>query len=439
MDDDMNEEREQNELIKKTVDCYFGEIADSRRVTSCAYKLVDIIFITICAVLSGANDIKSISQFAKAKSDWLTSFLGLSGIPCYNTFWMVFAFLKPESFQSCFIKWAQAAAGVAVGENIAIDGKALRATAKAGHPNSFVHIVSAWAANSNLTLGQFKVDGKSNEITAIPELLATLDIKDAVITIDAIGCQTKIVSAIADGGGDYIVAVKKNQQNLFDEIENYFNQVDDNELQEAKCEVFESNNDEEKAKHGRIEKRKVYTTEAIDFLLQKEEWKNFKSITCVVSQRTIKETTAQKIEKVEKEKAASEKMVTKPKDARNYDSKNDPKENDEMFLPPKATEREERRYYISSLPANPKLQGSHIRSHWGIENKVHWMLDVGFNEDRLKAKGGNIAPNLAVIRHMALNCLKQEKTIKAGIANKRLQAAWNPAYLLKVLGNLIVG
>lgn len=386
-------EIEQNAIsIKEGIDHHFGAINDPRRLRSITYTLLDVLFIALCAALSGAETVESIAVYAKEKKDWLKEFLHLHGdVPSYNTFWWVFVLIRPSDLQECFVRWAKTQTPLSKGEGIAIDGKALRGTTDPDHPNSFVHMVSAWASNSNFTLGQLKVEGKSNEITAIPKLLDMIDIKDAVITIDAMGCQTKIAEKIVDGGGDYILAVKKNQPNLYNEIEHYFNNVSDSELELAECQLLESDNTEAKEKHGRIEKRKVYATGAIEELLpQMHEWKGIKSIVCVHSFRTIKEKTT-----------------------------------------------DERRYYIASLSPEPERLGNLIRSHWGIENKVHWILDVGFLEDKLKAKAGFIAENLAVIRHLALNLLKSDKTTKYSVANKRLKAALNPDYLPQLLKGLL--
>jgi predicted transposase YbfD/YdcC len=386
-------EIEENAIaIKEGIDLHFGAITDPRRSGSITYKLLDILFMTLCAVLSGAETVEAIAIYAKEKKDWLKKFLHLAGsVPSYNTFWWVFVLIRPTDLQECFVQWAKTIAPLSKGEGIAIDGKALRGTADPDNPNSFVHMVSAWASNSNFTLGQLKVEGKSNEITAIPKLLDMIDIKGAVVTIDAMGCQTKIAAKIVDGGADYILAVKENQPNLYDEIEHYFNNVNDSELELAECKLFESDTTEEKEKHGRIERRKVYTTGALEELLpQMHEWKGIESIVCVHSFRTIKEKTT-----------------------------------------------DERRYYISSLAPEPERLGNGIRSHWGVENKVHWILDVGFLEDKLKAKTGFIAENLAVVRHLALNLLKSDKTTKYSIANKRLKAALNPDYLPQLLKGLI--
>lgn len=374
-------------LIKDTVNQYFGSLRDPRLANRTIYSLVDILFITICAVLCGAEDLEDVATYAQEKKEWLQSFLNVSDqTPCYSTFWWTFVLLKPEDLERCFVEWVQALITVRTGETIAIDGKALRGTNDAKRPGSFVHMVSAWGANSNFTLAQVKVDTKSNEITAIPKLLDMMSIEGAVVTIDAIGCQTSITEKIVDSGADYILGLKENQPHLYDEVVNYFSQVVDDELEEAECQLFVSENTSEKEKHGRIEVRKIYTTGSIDFLPQKGDFKKLQSIVCVCSQRTVGDKTS-----------------------------------------------EEKRYYISSLPSNPERQGDAIRSHWGIENKVHWVLDVTFNEDKLKAKTGYIAENLAVIRHIVVNLLKNDRKTKGSIAKKRFKAALNEGYFVEVL------
>lgn len=375
------------ELIKDTVNQYFGSLRDPRLTNRTTYSLVDILFVTICAVLCGAEDLEDVATYAQEKREWLQSFLNVSDqTPCYSTFWWTFVLLKPEDLERCFVDWVQALITVQTGETIAIDGKALRGTNDPKRSGSFVHMVSAWGANSNFTLAQVKVDTKSNEITAIPKLLDMMNIEGAVVTIDAMGCQTAITEKIVDSGADYILGLKENQPHLYDEVVNYFSQVVDDELEEAECQLFVSENASEKEKHGRIEVRKIYTTGAIDFLPQKGNFKKLQSIVCVCSKRTVGDKTS-----------------------------------------------EEKRYYISSLPSNPERQGDAIRSHWGIENKVHWVLDVAFNEDKLKAKTGYIAENLAVIRHIVVNLLKNDRKTKGSIAKKRFKAALNEGYFMEVL------
>ncbi|MDF2549024.1 MAG: Transposase [Chlamydiales bacterium] len=267
---------------------------------------------------------------------------------------------------------------------VSIDGKAQRGTAKSGQPYSFVHIVSAWATANHLTLGQLKVDDKSNEITAIPQLLEVLDIEGTIVTIDAIGCQADIAAGIKDKGADYVLSLKGNQESLVDEVENYFTQAEAVNFEGLPCDAIGS----KEIGHGRIEKREIYVTEDVDWLPQKSKWRNLKSIIMIKSERS---------------------------------------------LPGKALSSE-KRYYISSLPACALKIADAIRKHWGIENQAHWILDVAFREDEQDANAGNIAENMSLIRRLALNLLKQEKSAKCGIEVKRQMSGWDNNYLLKVVG-----
>ena len=381
--DNLNEEK--SKALKQSLKENFGELEDYRRQGCIDHLLIDILFITICAVISGANNLKAVSMYAERKETWLTEVLGLvNGIPSYTTFWTVFALLNPVSLENCFVQWVQSKFDFSAGDTVSIDGKAQRGTTKKGLPHSFVHIVSAWATTQNLTLGQLKVEGKSNEITAIPKLLDILDVEGTTVTIDAMGCQTEIASKIIEKKADYVLALKGNQQSLADEVENYFNQAEALNFEGVECDALGS----KEFGHGRIEKREIYVTEDIDWLPQKDKWRNLKSIVMIISER---------------------------------------------LLPGQKTSIE-RRYYISSLPANALRMANAIRKHWSIENQAHWILDVGFREDEQNADAGNIAENLSLIRRIALNLLKQEKSIKVGIEIKRQAAGWDNEYLLKIIG-----
>ena len=382
----------EDELNKQEANCLhasiyekFSQLEDYRRQGSVSHLLVDILFITICAIICGANNLKAVANYAKQKQEWLDKTLNLvNGIPSYTTFWTVFMLLNSAALEKCFINWVQSKLPHLIDENtISIDGKTQRGTAKKGDPNSFVHIVSAWSTATHLTLGQFKVEGKSNEITAIPQLLDVIDVEGTTITIDAIGCQLNIADKIIQKNADYILALKGNQQALADEVENYFTQAEAAQFQGISLDAVGS----KEVGHGRIEKREVYVTEDIEWLPQKGKWPNLKSIILVVSERIL------------------------------------------PGQPPSL----EKRYYISSLPACALKIANAIRKHWGIES-THWILDVAFREDEQNANAGNIAENLSLVRRIALNLLKQEKSAKCGIEIKRLSAGWNNDYLLKVLG-----
>lgn len=373
--------------FRKSLEDSFGDLQDYRRQGSIRYLLLDILFITICAVISGANDLKAVAMYAKRKQRWLTEVLVLkNGVPSYWTFWTVFALLSPIALEQCFVRWVQSRLdrNPTGDRGICIDGKAQRGTARKGEPHSFVHIVSAWATAQHLTLGQLKVDGKSNEITAIPQLLDMIDVEGALVSIDAMGCQTIIAKKIIDKGGDYLLALKGNQGHLSDEVENYFVQAEAVGFEGIVCDAVGSQDHS----RGRIERREVYITDDIDWIPQKEEWEQLRTIIMVKTERSL------------------------------------------SGQPPSI----KRRYYISSILPNAQRSANAIRGHWGIENQVHWILDVAFREDEQNANAGNIAENMSLIRRISLNLLKQEKTAKCGIEIKRQMAGWDDSYLLQVMG-----
>lgn len=376
---------EDNNALKGSLQEHFGDLDDYRRQGSISHRLMDILFITICAVISGANNLKSVALYAIRKREWLIQVLDLpDGIPSYTTFWTVFALLDPSALEKSFVHWVRSRVSLKGGDVISIDGKAQRGTGKRGQPHSFVHIVSAWAVANHLTLGQLKVDGKSNEITAIPQLLEVLEIEGTIVTIDAMGCQTDIAEKIVEKNADYVLALKGNQGAMVDEVENYFAQAEAVNFEGILCDAVGSKD----TGHGRVEKREVYVIEELDWLPQKDDWKKLKSIVMVVSERILPDQ------------------------------------------PPSI----EKRYYLSSLPACALNIARAIRSHWGIENQAHWILDVALREDEQKANAGNIAENMSLMRRMALNLLKQEKSAKCGIELKRQAAGWDNEYLLKVIG-----
>lgn len=372
------------EIFRDSLFDSFAEVEDPRKLgLSVKHRLDHILFITICAILCGADKLKEVAAYAQSRKSWLSTVLDLpNGVPSYTTFWWVFMMLDPKKFHEGFQKWISFLVKKIEGEVFAIDGKALRGTATKGKPHSFVHLVSVWASSQQLTLGQVKVDGKSNEITAIPKLLEIIDISGATITIDAMGAQTKIVEQIVEKGGDYLIALKGNQSEFHDEVINYFEQAEEVNFEGVDHQVYHMF---EKG-HGRTEKRTIYATEDIDWLPQKNRWKALKSIILLVS---------------EQEKDGHISI--------------------------------ERRYYFSSHFANARQIAYDLRSHWGIES-YHWILDVAFKEDSLKAKAGNIAENLSLIRKIGLALLKQDKKTKGGLELKRKKAGWDPEYLLHLLG-----
>lgn len=365
---------------------HFEGLPDPRSGNAKAHIFLEILIIAICAVICGADGWSDIELFGKNKKAWLQTFLALpKGIPSHDTFGRVFAKIKPEEFQKRFIEWVQAIETLTSGQVIAIDGKKLRRSHDQAAGKTAIYMVSAWATQNQLVLGQTKVADKSNEITAIPELLQLLEIAGCIVTVDAIGTQTEIAETIVDGGGDYLLAVKENQGHLFEDVQYLFEVDVAQEFKYAQHSYAKTVN----KGHGRIETRECWATEKEEYLSlvrKRQQWKNLKSLVRIVSQRQIGETI-----------------------------------------------EVQTRYFISSLPADAKTILKTKRSHWKIENQVHWVLDIAFREDESRVRKDHAAENLAVLRHMALNLLKNEKTAKGGMHAKRLQAGWNNDYLLTLL------
>jgi predicted transposase YbfD/YdcC len=311
-----------------------------------------------------------------------------NGSPSADTFERVFAQIDPRQFQAGFISWVKAISQLTDGEVVAIDGKTLCGSHDRSQAQPAIHVVSAWASQNRLVLGQVKVEDKSNEITAIPELLRLLALHGCIVTIDAMGCQTEIATLIIGQNSDYALALKKNQGHLYQEVERLFNDALTDPTRSIPLQTHQTI---EKG-HGRMEKRQCWTMSQPDFihyLDPQKRWPGLQTVVRIASERRIGE------------------LVTR-----------------------------EVRYYISSLVGDPPLLNRVIRTHWEIENQVHWVLDVAFREDDSRVRQGHAAENLAIIRHIALNLLKQEHSLKLGIQNKRLQAGWNNDYLLKVLAQL---
>lgn len=357
-------------------------IPDPRVTGRCDHLLVDIIVIAITAILCGADDWNSIEGFGKAKEQWFRKFLQLpSGIPSHDTFRRVFARISPPAFQECFIDWVRDVAGTIKGV-IAIDGKRLRRSHDRGLGKKAIHMVSAWAAENSLVLGQVKTDEKSNEITAIPELLQLLDIHGCIVTIDAMGCQKAIAKQIIEQDGDYVLALKGNQSGLQEAVESVFEQADSVGYKGYPVDYFETS----ERSRNRVETRRHWTIKCDDLLEHTKLWKGLNIIGMVECERTLNGTTTI-----------------------------------------------EYRYYIGSIENNAQLFGKSVRDHWGIENKLHWRLDMGFREDESRIRKGHSAENFAVMRHFAINLLKQDKLTKLGVKNKRLKAGWDDEYRANLL------
>lgn len=364
---------------------HFQGVDDPRIKRSQRHLLIDIITIAILAVICGANDWVAVAKYGQAKQAWLKTFLDLpNGIPSHDTFGDVFVRLNPEQLQSCFLSWVNSVSRLTGGEVIAIDGKTVRRSYDQGDNKGAIHMVSAWASQNRLVLGQRKVDEKSNEITAIPELLRVLDLYGCIVTIDAMGTQTAIAEQIIAQGGDYILALKGNQGNLFEDVQQLFQYAQSIDFRGTEHDYYECVD----AAHGRIETRRCWSMGCVDGLLNGEKWTGLNSIVMVEAVR---------------------RTATNPNPT------------------------PEKRYYISSLAPKAECLAKAIRTHWSIENSLHWVLDVAFREDECRIRKGHANENFALLRHLALSLLNQEKTSKVGIHNRRLQAGWDNDYLLKVL------
>jgi len=354
-------------------------MTDPRSHVNKIHDLNTVLLIGVVATLCGAETWKQMEEFAIAKQKVLESFMSLpSGLPSDDTINRVFSAIDPKQFEICFVNWAASLSESFQGQVIAIDGKTVRG-AKSGGAKSPVHIVSAWANQSNIVVGQVKVADKSNEITAIPELLDLLYIEGDIITIDAMGTQTAIAEKIIDNGADYILSVKGNQKNLLTEIKDEF-------LFSKNTPIFEHTD----IGHGRIETRTCRAISDFKFVNNQDgKWKNLN-------------------------------QVIEIKNIREFKNSNKSSET--------ATQ-----YYITSLMDSPEKILYCVRSHWCVENKLHWILDVQFNEDQSRKRNENAAQNYSTILKIALNLLKNEKTVKQGIKGKRLKAGWDNEYLLKLL------
>jgi predicted transposase YbfD/YdcC len=368
-----------------SIEEHFTVMEDPRRYNR-RHHLRDILVIAICAVIAGADGWSDVALFGQAKLKWLKEVLGLElphGIPSPDTFRRVFAVLDAEQFQTCFVNWIQAVERVTAGQIVAIDGKTLRRSHDRSLGQEALHMVSAWASGSGLVLGQIRVDDKSNEIPAVPELLEMLKIEGCIVTLDALHCQTQTVEAILEKQADYVLPVKENQPRLLEALQGLFD--DAQEMHWVECNSFRTVS----KGHGRMESRECWTTsdpEYLKYIATLADWQDLQSIAMVEAVRRIGEQTTTT-----------------------------------------------RRYFISSLESDAELMLRSVRSHWGIENEVHWVLDITFREDDCRIRRGNGAENFAVLRHIALNLLKREKSAKRSIKAKRKKAAWDDDYLLMVL------
>lgn len=373
--------------MKKTLIECLKEIKDYRSGNAIDHKLIDILVIAILGVLCGADGWTEIESFGNAKKEWLGKFLELpNGIPSHDTFSRVFAAIDPREFHNAFIEWVKSICEIIKGQVVSVDGKTVRRSKDKSNGKAAIHVVSAWASENRMVLGQVKVDDKTNEITAIPELLKMLDINGCIITIDAMGAQKDIASEIIKGNGDYVLALKGNQETLHDDVELFFKEevlTKDKKELEKENKYFKTLDNS----HGRFEKREYYVHNDIEWLSQKYQWPGLSGIGLCVSERTEGEE--------------------------------------------KTIEYSYAIYSVKNCIAEEFAK--YKRGHWGIENSLHWVLDIAYREDESRARKDHSAENLNVIRHMTLNLLKQEQTCKRGIKTKRLKCGWEESYLMKVL------
>lgn len=360
---------------------YFGEIDDPRQAAKVLYPFEEILLLVLCAVISGADNWTAIALYGQKKLDVLRRFLPFcDGTPCHDQLGILFSRLDMEQFQQCFVNWVAGLHGTLDGV-IAIDGKTLRRSFDNAANKAAIHVISAWACEQKLVLGQRKVDDKSNEITAIPELLALLSIEGAIITIDAMGCQRKICQQIIAQNADYVIGLKGNQGSLHEDVELFFDEQRERHIGEA----FIKKNQTVDGNHGRLETRKYSVITPVDWLNQRHKWPGLKSVVMVEYTREIN-----------------------------------------------AKSKTRRRYYISSLNVEPEKMAGIIRDHWQIENNLHWVMDMTFRQDECRIRTGNAAANFATIKHAANNLL-QKVPGKKSLPMKRHSAAWDDDYLEKII------
>lgn len=375
---------------KDLLGCLQG-IEDPRVERTREHKLSDILVIGICCVICGGEGFSDMETFGKAQYEWLRRFLELpNGIPSHDTFNRVFSAIKPEDFLECFAQWTEGLRSALGREIVALDGKAQRRACNKGQ--GIPYVVSAWASTCGLTLGQVKVDEKSNEITAIPKLLRALELEGCIVTIDAMGCQKKIAREIIEADADYCLALKGNQSTTHEEIRTFFDDLIPPDpslgtpLRPPQTDYVEF----VEADHGRVETRRYWITAQIGWFADAAEWEGLRSFGIVDSVREIG-------------------------DSRSF----------------------ERRCFLLSLPPDANTFAKACRGHWGVENPLHWTLDVTFREDYSRARSGHAPENLAALRRLALNAIKSNKSQpKLSVRSRRLMAAWNHDYLASLLGGL---
>ena len=391
--------KEMEEEALRFFEAMLEQLPDPRRSRGKRYPLRTVVVTALMAMVCGADDAVAMQLWSEANEDWLSEFLEMPhGAPTQDVYLRVFAALDPEAFEAVFRAWAEVLAlrlrATGEGKHLAIDGKTSRRSYDNSSGKAALHTVSAWLSDSGLVVGQVKTEEKSNEITAIPELLQLLDIRGATVTIDAMGCQRSIAETIIDGGGEYVLAVKENQPTLLEDIRICFNEADDERqraLDEPAPPVVERFEEVDKG-HGRLEVRTVELCRDLEWLTTSDKWKGLDFVVRVVRQRTVLQTGKTSIETS---------------------------------------------YYIGSdTEATAESVAASIRRHWHIENKLHWVLDIAFREDEARHRAKNTAENMSLLRHFALNIIKNDRNRKMGVANARKRAGWDRGYLLGLLANV---
>lgn len=362
---------------------HFAELEDPRTSYLVDHPLLDIVALTICAVICGAETWEEIEAYGHSKLAWLQTFLELpNGIPSHDTISRVFALLEPSQLQACFASWVKCIAELSAGEVVSLDGKSVRRSYDKGAGKGAIHMVSAWAGQNQLVLGQVKVADKSNEITAIPKLLSILDVSGCIVTIDAMGTQTDIAKQIVDQGADYVLSLKGNQGNLHQDVEQLFDWASKTNFKDIDHEAHQTID----KGHGRLEIRRYWLLDKVEHLEDARRWEGLKRVGMIESERRIEGQ-------------------------------------------PTSVER---RYYLTSLDGGIERFAAATRSHWGIENKLHWSLDVVFHEDDSRIRKGHAPENMTVMRKIALNLLAKESS-KGSKKAKRLKAGWDNDFLIQVL------
>ena len=370
-------------MIENLTACFDG-LVDPRATRRCDHQLIDILVIAAIAVIACAESWEDIELYGRSKQAWLKTFLALpNGIPSHDTFRRVFMLIDPDAFEGCFVRWAQSLTGKVEREVVAIDGKTLRRSGSSRHDHGPLHLVSAWASDQGLVLGQREVDGKSNEITAIPELLDTLHLEGAIVTLDAMGCQKDIAARIRAKGADYLLALKANHGRAFASAQEHFERTcfSRGAGGRAALDAFDDS-------HGRLVRRRVFVSPGMGELEPLHEWPDLRTLLAVETIRSVNGT---------------------------------------------GKTETEIRYFLTSCNDDPAILARAIRRHWSIENALHWVLDVTFREDDSRVRHRVAARNLALLRKIALNLVASDRRSRASLRGRRKKAAWNDDYMLRII------